>query len=334
MATLNSSVMSLLDHAKGRDPNGKTATIVELLSQSNPILTDALWKECNDGTTELTSVRTGLPAVAWRLINNGVPTGKSTKAQIREATGMLESYSEVDVALAKINGDENDFRLSEASAFLEAMNQEAAQTLFYGNSGVAPEEFTGLSPRYSSTTAGNGANVLLGGGSGSDNCSVWLVGWGSQTTHMIYPKGSSAGLEHRNLGEVTIESANGIGSGTRMQAYRDHWKWCMGLALKDWRYSVRIANIDVSNLVSKTTAADLVELMIKATHRLPYQGVANPVFYMNRTCFEMLDIQRRDDIIAGAGLTWDTVDGKRQPSFRGIPIRVCDALLEAEALVS
>lgn len=334
MPTINGTVLSLLDHAKRRDATGKTAKIVELLSQSNQIVTDAVWKECNDGTTELTTVRTGLPSVAWRMMNAGVAPSKSTTAQIREATGMLEAYSEVDVALAKLNGDEREFRLSEASAFLEAMNQEAAQTLFYGNAGTAPEEFTGLSPRYSSLTATNGSNVITGSGAGSDNSSVWLVGWGLQTALMTYPKGSSAGLSHKDLGEVTIESAGGIGSGTRMQAYRDHWKWCMGLALRDWRYCVRIPNIDISNLVAKSSAADLVELMIKAIHRIPYEGVASLVFYMNRTCFQMLDIQRRDDVITGGGLTYENVDGKKIPHFRGIPVRVCDALLENEAVVS
>jgi hypothetical protein len=74
--------------------------------------------------------------------------------------------------------------------------------------------------------------------------------------------------------------------------------------------------------------------MIKATYRMPTLNGVSPVFYMNRTCLQMLDIQRRDDIISGSGLTWDTVDGKRQPSFRGIPIRLVDQLTEAEATVS
>lgn len=334
MATINGTVLTLLDHAKRRDPNGKIAGIVELLSQNNTILQDMLWKECNDGTTELTSVRTGLPTVAWRLINSGVAPSKSTTAQIREATGMLEGYNEVDCALAELNGNVAEFRLSESLAFMEAMNQEAAQTLFYGNSGTAPEEFTGLSVRYSSTTAGNGSNVLKAGGAGSDNTSVWLTGYGPNTFHGIYPMGSTSGLSHRDLGEVTIESVAGIGAGTRMQAYREHFKWQMGIALRDWRYCVRIPNIDISNLVAKSSAADLIELMISAIHCIPIEANANLVFYMNRTVFKMLDIQRRDDVITGGQLTYENVDGKMVPMFRGIPVRKCDALIESEALVS
>lgn len=335
MATLNSTVLSLLDHAKRRDSSGKTAAIVELLSQTNSILADALWKECNDGTSELTTVRTGLPTVAWRLYNVGTPPSKSTTAQVRETTGMLEAYSEVDCALAAINGDVGEFRLSEASAFLEAMNQEAAQTMFYGNSGVSPEEFTGLSVRYSSTTAGNGGNIILGpSGSGGDNSSIWLLGWGGGQLHGIYPKGSQSGLSHRDLGEVTIEGANGIGNGGRMQAYRDHFKWHLGIALRDWRYCSRVANIDVSALVAKSSAADLTECMIKAYHRIPNMAACSPVYYMNRTVFEYLDIQRRDDVGSGGGFTYENVDGKSIPHFRGIPVRICDALTESEQAVA
>ena len=334
MATINSTVLSLLDWAKRIDPDGKTAAIAELLSQYNEILTDMQWMEGNLPTGHRTIVRTGLPTVAWRLLNAGVATSKSTTAQIDEQTGMLEAWSEVDRDLAELNGNVGAFRLSEASAFIESMNQEMAQTLFYGNSGVSPEEFTGFSPRYSSLSAVNGSNVITGSGAGADNSSVWLVVWGPQTVHGIYPKGSKAGLVHEDLGLATIESAGGIGTGTRMRAYRDHWQWKCGIALRDWRFVVRIPNIDISNLVAKSSAADLIELMIKAIHRIPSLKMGRPVFYMNRTCFQMLDIQRRDDVIAGGGLTYSDVDGVMTANFRGIPVRKCDALIETEAVVA
>jgi len=331
-AALSTGALTLVDWGKRLDPDGKVPFIIELLSQTNEILTDMRWIEGNLPTGHRTTVRTGLPAVAWRLLNQGVTPSKSTTAQIDEQAGMLEAWSEVDVDLAKLNGNIQSFRLSEAMAFIEAMNQEMAQTLFYGNGGIAPEEFTGLSPRYSLSTAGNGANVLLGGGAGSDNSSVWLVVWGTQSVMGIFPKGSIAGLQHDDYGEVTVELTAGI-AGSRMRAYQERWQWKAGIALKDWRYVVRIANIDISNLVAKASAADLTELMIRAIHRIPTMGVGKPVFYMNRTTFEMLDIQRRDDVMAGGGLTYQNVDGTVRPTFRGIPIATSDALLETEATV-
>ena len=325
VTALGTGALTLADWAKRLDPDGKVPTIVELLSQTNEILQDMRWIEGNLPTGHRTTVRTGLPSVAWRLLNQGITPSKSTTAQIDEQAGMLEAWSEVDKDLALLNGNVNAFRLSEAQAFLEAMNQEMAGTLFYGNSGLAPEEFLGLSPRYSSTTAGNAQNVLLGGSADVDNSSVWLVVWGPNTVHGIFPKGSKAGLIHDDYGEVTVETSAGIGGG-RMRAYQERWQWKSGLALRDWRYAVRICNIDISLLVANGgTAADLTALMTKAIHRIPSMKLGKAVFYMNRTCFEFLDIQRRDDVAAGGGLTYENVDGvveahvPRHPDREGRP---------------
>lgn len=334
MATLGNAVLTLADHAKRLDPDGKVPKIVEMLSQTNSILEDMLWMEGNLPTGHRTTVRTGLPTVAWRLLNQGVQPSKSTTAQIDEATGMLEAWSEVDKDLCELNGNTSAFRLSEAQAFIEAMNQEMAQTVFYGNSGTAPEEFTGLAARYSAlTSAQNSQNVISGGSSDTDNSSIWLVCWGAQSIFGIFPKGSKAGLVHEDLGLQVIQTSTNVG-GTRMRAYQDMWQWKCGIALKDWRYVVRIPNIDVSNLVADSSAADLYKLMIKATHRIFNLGMGKPAFYMNRSCFQTLDIQGRDGVIAGGGMTYQDIAGKRVASFRGIPVRICDALTEAETAVS
>lgn len=333
MAALGGSVLTLKDFAKRLDPNGKTATIAELLSQTNEVLSDMLWVEGNLPTGHRTVVRTGLPDVYWRLLNQGVQPSKSETAQIDEGCGMLEAWSEVDKDLAELNGDVGAFRFSESQAFIEAMNQKMATTLFYGNASSAPEEFNGLSVRYSSLSANSGQNIITGGGSGSDNSSIYLIAWGPQTIHGIFPKGSKAGLIHEDLGLETVETSAGV-AGSRMRAYREHFQWKCGFALRDWRYVVRIPNIDISNLVSKSSAADIIELMIKAIHRLPNLKVGKPVFYMNRSVFQMLDIFSRDDVLSGGGLNYANVAGEAQYSFRGIPVRLCDALVENEAVVS
>lgn len=331
MATLNGSVLSLLDWAKRLDPDGRIAAVGELLSQTNEILTDMVFKEGNLPTGERVTVRTGLPASAWRLLNQGTPATKSTTAQIVEQIGMLEARGQVDKDIAELSSDLAGFRLSEATPHMESMNQEMAQTLFYGNSGLTQEEFTGLSPRYSALSGvANSRNVIAGGSVDTDNSSVWLILWGPQTIYGIFPKGSKAGLIHEDLGLTDAFDA----SGNRFRAYLDWWQWKNGIAVKDWRYAVRICNIDVSALVADSGATDLINKMSKAVHRIPFMTMGKPVFYMNRTVFEMLDIQRRSDVLAGGGLKYENVDGIATSTFRGIPIRKCDALLETESLVS
>ena len=333
VSALSTGALTLLDWAKRLDPNGSVPGIVELLGQTNEILDDAMWMKGNLPTGHRITVRTGLPTVYWRMMNQGIAPSKSTTAQVDEATAMLEAWSSVDKDLAELNGNVNAFRLSEARAYIEAMNQEMAGTLFYGNSGTSPEEFTGLAPRYSSLSAGNADNVISAGGSGSDNYSIWLIVWGDNTAFMTFPKGSTAGLVHENLGLQTVTVTQGVG-GTLLRAYQDRWQWKCGFVLKDWRYVVRICNIDVSDLVGITSAPALQYYMTKATYRVPNIRAGKAAFYMNRTTAEYLDHQRRADVESGGQLSYEVVDGKSVMMFRKIPIRICDQLVTETTAVT
>jgi hypothetical protein len=330
MATLATNALTLSDWAKRLEPDsGKVSDIVELLSQTNDILKDMLWMEGNLPTGHRTTVRTGLPAVAWRLLNYGVPPTKSSTAQVDDACGILEAYSEVDKDLASLQGNLGAFRLSEARSFLEAMNQEMAAKLIYGNTATDPKVPLGLSPRYNLLSAGNGGNIIDAGGTQTDNTSVWLVTWGDQTMHGIFPKGSKAGLNHEDLGEDTIIDSNTPAG--RFQAYRDHFQWKAGFSLRDWRYVVRIANIDVSNLTSESSNADLIKAMIKAQNKIPNAGMGKQAFYMNRTVYTMLQIQALNK--SNSALAIVPAANQFETQFFGVPLRKVDAILNTEARV-
>lgn len=331
MAVLSTAAATLETWAKRLDPDGKIATIVELLAQTNEILLDMLWKEGNLPTGHRSTVRTSLPAVSWRLLNQGVLPSRSTTAQIDEQAGMLEAWSEVDVDLAKLNGQVGAFRLSEATAFLESMNQEMASTLFYGNVGLDPEEFTGFAPRYYLSTADNGGNVIKGGSADTDNTSIYLVAWGDETVFGIFPKGSTAGLQHDDYNEVTVEVTAGV-AGARMRAYQDRYQWKAGLVVKDWRYVVRIANIEVS-AINGGVVPDIFGMMELAIETLPNR-LGSPVFYMNRTVRRYLRKKARELVGAGGGLTFENYQGRRVMHYSDVPIRTVDAILNTEALVA
>jgi len=329
MATLSTTNPTLADVAKRYDPDGKIDTIVELLSETNEVLDDMTFLEGNLPTGHKTTIRSGLPSSTWRKLNYGVQPSKSTTVQVTDTAGMLEAYAEVDKALADLNGNSASFRLSEDRAFLESMNQTMATTLFYGDTGTDPEKFMGLAPRYDLTTAESGDNIILGGGSGSDNTSIWLVVWGPNTCHGIFPKGSQAGLKHEDLGEVTLEDA----ASGKYQGYRTHYKWDIGLTLRDWRYVVRIPNIDISDLTADASAgAELVDLMVQAIEKVPNLGLGRAVFYGNRTISSYL--RRQITNTSNVRISMDEVAGKRVLAFDGIPFRRNDAITNAETLIS
>ena len=133
MATLSVTNPTLLDLAKATDPDGKIANIVEILNETNEVLADMSWVEGNLATGHRTTVRTGIPTPTWRKLYGGVQPTKSTNVQVTDNTGMLEAYSEVDKALADLNGNTAAFRLSEDRPHIEGLNQEIADTIFYGD---------------------------------------------------------------------------------------------------------------------------------------------------------------------------------------------------------
>ena len=335
----SNSNLTLADWAKRTDPDGRVALVAELLSQSNEILEDCVYKEGNLPTGDRVVIRTGLPTAYWRSLNQGIPNSKSSTAQVDEACGMLEARSEVDKDLAMLNGNTAQFRLSEDTAFLEAMNQTQAQTIFYGNPATDPKQFLGLATRYSSTSAGNGTNIIPGGASsGSLNTSVYLVVWGDNTVYCPFPKGSKAGLLHEDLGEQTVyDGAN------RMQAYATRYQWKSGLVVKDWRYVVRIPNILVSDLVGGVTtqaaasATQLTKLMMRAMYKIPNLDSGRAAFYMNRTVHSGLAVQSLDRSQAALAVQPALSQfgtARNYLSFQGIPIRRVDCLLNTESVVS
>jgi hypothetical protein len=338
MATIGGTALTLIDFAKRLDPstNSVSQTIAELLSQQNDVIDDMLWKEGNLPTGHRLTMRTGLPGVTWRKLNQGIANTKSTTAQVDEATGMLEQKMAVDKDLAMLNGATAAFRLSENVASMEAMAQAFATTLFYGDHTSTPEQFLGLAPRYNTISgATNGQNVLSGGTvTGSDGTSIWLIGWGERSVYGIFPKGSIAGLKHTPIqdgsGDGCIETPDA--NGLMYRAFVDRYQWKCGLALPDWRFVVRICNIDTSALVAESSAADLIKLMSRALDRLPNTKNIKPVFYMNRTVYSMLKIQALNK--SNAALSIEEALGQFTVKFLGVPIRKCDAILNTEAQIS
>lgn len=332
MATLASTAVTLADWSKRINPSGNVDTVIEALSQSNEILEDMLWLEGNLPTGHRTTIRTGIPAGAWRLLNYGVPQEKSTTVQVDDTVGMLESYSEIDRDLLALNGNSAAFRLSEDVAFMEGMRQTFNSTLFYGNTAVDPEKFLGLGPRFNDIGSGapnNADNIIGGSGTGSDNTSVWLVGWGQNSVHGIFPKGSQAGLQMRDLGEDTKTDSNGL----MHQVFRTHFQWKCGLTVRDWRYVVRIANIDVSDLTKTgTSGADLIDLMVQALEKIKDLNGVRPAFYCNRTVRSFLRRQMTNK--ATVYLNMDEVAGKKVMTFGEVPVRRCDSITNAEATIS
>lgn len=344
MAVLSNTNLTLADWAKLFDPDGKLAVITNVLSQTNEILEDCVFKQANGKTHHRVTIATGLPAVYWRQINQGIPPSKATTAQVDEGIGMLEARSETDCVLARLSGDVNKFRFGQARMHIESMGQTQANTMIYGSTVSQPASYLGLTDRFSLLSgAANSQNVLNGGGSTADSqMSAWLVGWGDETVYCTFPEGSKAGLTHQDLGEQTVYGAGGV-TANRMQAFVDLYTWHHGLVVQDWRYVVRIANIESSqantlaSFQAPTNLNSIIHQMVKACYRVPNLNMCRPAFYVNRllhSAIARIAMEKSSSAIAlQEGLT-QFGSPTRYLTCLGIPIRRCDALSTIEAVVA
>lgn len=334
MATIGNTFYDLIDRFKRTDDHQQIATVMELLAESNAILDDAMAVECNKGASHLTTIRTGLPAVTWGQLYQGIPQSKSTTTQVEDATGMLEGLSTIDKRLLDLSTNEAQERLSEATAFLEALSQEMASQVIYGNVATDPEKFTGFAPRFNDLSATNAGQIVDGGGTGSDNTSVWFVTWSDRGSHLLYPKGTTAGVKREDKGEQRVTDGNGNPYFVKEEMFT----WHAGLTVRDWRTVSRIANIDVSDL--QAGSVDIYALMRKAfwkwkKHRTRSEGVKMAI-YCNADVLEALDADSTPTTGTSSSfvrLKPTEVDGREVMGYRGIPVRQVDAILNTEARV-
>ncbi len=334
MATVGTTYLTIADKIKREDPDNKIAVIIELLKETNELFEDMVVIEGNTQTGNRTTMRSGLPSATWRRIYGYTQPSKSTTVQVDDTAGILEAFAILDKDLGDLGGNLASLRLSEDNAFFQSMNQEFVQTLFYGNTDTDPEEFLGLAPRFGDLGADNGGQIIDGGGTGSDNTSMWLIKWSELYTHAFFPKATQAGLQHLDMGVQTETDANG---GKRL-VYQTQYKWKVGLSVRDYRHVVRIANLDVSALATaesgSDSSADLINLMIDAMHsKMENLTGGKLVFYCDRVVYVALT--KKAVAKANVNLTFETFGGpNRVMAFQGIPIKRVDALTITEARVT
>jgi hypothetical protein len=336
MAVQASGVATLMDVLSELDPGGRQLDIAEVLTQQNEVLADMHWEEGNKVTGHVGAARTVLPTPSFRALNAGVPVTKSGSTTIEETTALLEDFSQVDRELAAMSGNVDQYRLKQARPHVQGMSNKMATELFYGNAGTNPLGFTGFAARYntlSTTTNKAAANVINAGGTGSALRSIYLVGWGPDTVFGIYPKNTKGGLDHEDATNASGTGAHGLpaatvlldASGNQFMGYRDHWIWRVGLFVQDWRFVVRIANIDPTALTITGASGPLLEdLMVQASEQIESLTGVRAVFYVPRLIQSFMRrqlLQRKNQF-----LSWDEMGGQRVLNFNGIPIRRTDAL--------
>lgn len=339
MPTPNAQYPTLLDLVNQMDPDGGIMDVAEILNQTNDFIDYVPFMEGNLPTGHMYAQRTGIPDPTWRSWYQGVQPVKGTAAKVTDSCGMMRNYSFVDKELADLNGNTSAFRANQDRPIMQGMSHSFASNFFYGDESVTPERFTGLAPRFSTvlqSSAQSAQNVIDAGGTGSTNCSVWLLNMSPATIFGFYPKGSKAGLTMEDQGRFTLQNAptptGGVSNGF-MEGYKTYYAWDVGVAVPDWRHVVRVCNIDVTLLVKDAaTGPDLIDLITQAAEQIQAMD-GSTVLCVNRRVRQYLRRQMVNKIKSST-LTWEMVGGKRIMMFDEIPVARVDALLNTEARIT
>ena len=319
---------TLYDFAQAADASGVIGKVVHIAGDKNPLVKNATAHEANGYTSHTTIYGTDDVGGEWRSYNEGVAPTHGGFRKVVETMAQLTAYSEVDKELADLNNNTKQWRFLQDKKKIDGIGKQIAEAIIYGNQNTNPKMFNGIAIRYNDLHGENADNIIDAGGTSGNLTSIYLGTWASEYCHLIYPKGSKAGLQIEDLGQVTLSDA----AGKQFQGYRTYYKWDIGLALMDWRYWVRIANIDVNALTKDAKAgADLITLMTQASERLPSNAGVQE-FYMSRKLREFLRLQISNKTLQST-LSIDNIAGKRVLTFDGLPVQRVDRIMHNEARV-
>ena len=337
MSTANSNTenYSLQDIMASKDPDGKLSAVVDIITKSNPIMQDIMWQEGLLEEGDRVTLRTKLGNPQWKRYNQYASASTSKVTQVDEVCGHVEDWSQIDADLARKAGDLNAFLMRESKAKIAAMGQAVVETMLYGNLSTDPATFQGFLPRLGGLNeeymSGEPVVIDAGGRNAAGNASILLVGWGTDTVHGIFPKYSKAGLDFQNKGLVTD-----VKDGKFLDVYRSKFSWEAGLAVRDYRYIVRIANIDVASLAkigdADDASAQLYLKFIDAISAIPNPDAVKLCAYGPRKVWAALSKKaaltgNRDNSqsITQVGMVSDIM---------GVPFRRLDSMLTAEAVIA
>jgi hypothetical protein len=293
---IGTQVITMRDLLSGlRRDGSRDQYIVDMFIKKNPFLDDMIVIPANEGQVNATTVRGGLPSVAWTGIYGGPTPSKSSKRIVKDAAGMAESMLTVAQKAYDKAPQKEMFLADEAATHIEAMGQAVATAMIYGNIKNNPLQFNGLSIRYpihGGTDEDEGPFYVINGSRATGNStaalrSIWLVGHSSTTIHGFYPNdsGATAGIVRDPLKSHLREDPE---LGNYEELYQ-MFRWQIGLAVKDFRYAGRISNIESDAMFNTTGMPDYLELIRRIVNRVESNG-ANMCWYMDKMTFEMVQV--------------------------------------------
>ena len=320
---------TLLERAKRSADGKKILPILDVMDQRGvpDFLRDVPYFPANQGLKHRIIRTTSRPASTRRSFYGGVSRTITTTQVEYENVVLFEQRSEIDEDALDTIENPKEARRQEDEGHIAGIMEDFVNAVFNdaGTSGGA-EYINGFKARLAtlsypghSTTA---VPFVWDNGASATRTSLYIVQWGSQACHCLYPsgigaaRGSMFGIEARNKGKEKITESSG--SLAVYYGYVSQFKKWGGLAINDYRKISRVANINASAGGDNDLDEDI---LIRALNHGHFDPRATRI-YVNPYLKSQIDIRAKDK----GNVQWDiaNVFGKPVPTFWNIPIRVID----------
>lgn len=317
MANVTQNDYNLVDVTKSLAPDQKSfLNTVNLIAKKNDFLDDVRWEEGIGLTSHLIGQIVSMPDITESADNQGYGTGKDEVINVDEFACEIGSNNPIDVRTLMRSPNPREFRSRKDDSHIVAHGEKLVERVFSGNRKTNPLQIDGLYNRnfWAGSISSNGAYQLSAGGiSGADMFDAWVIRHGEDAFKMWYPRGSKAGINIEDKGELPVLDA----AGKMYFAQVTHFDWKFGLGIYDPRNIVRVSNIKPSDSAQK-----LEETLVRAINRM--RGENDIVIYLPSEVYTQLDILAMNK--TNAVYTKEDVFGRKVTTFRGVPVRKVEFL--------
>ena len=320
------------DTLKALGPDGQLMDFANTLDERLPILADAQFYPANDAMSHRDLREVSLPTPQVVALGDGWASSKNEFSPYTEGMGIYKDRIQVAKDITKISPNPGRERSKREARHMEGFNQGVSNDLLNSTNVTDPEKIRGLTLRYP-TLATNG--VYNVGGSGSALTSAWMIQWGEDLTHLIYPKNHphiGVNIEDMGLQFVTTETPTGgsaTGSIKKRWDYVTELEWWLGWNIKDQRSTKRVCNIP-TNLYSGGLTDTLIKKIIEA--RNAYRTSGTVFVYVSETTYNALDFLAMDK--NNVRYSNDNPWGREIMMIRDMPIRKWDSITDTETALA
>ena len=346
MAIKGSNYWTYRDFASGKLPNGNfDPDVINMIAENNPFMNDILWKQCNKGREDITTIKTGMPTATIRAFYQGVVPSKGAKKQVANSCATISSMLRFDWRAYQAEKDKAAFLKDEHADHSEVVTAGVAKLLAYGDTKSNPEAINGWSTIYGDCATDKftddqiSAFYCLDGSHKAQATaaealrSIYLIGWGSKSMYATYPEGSNAGIDIGTLRSEYDDDEQDYPDGEKRKMLWgiQEFNHDVGLTCKDYRRSGRICNIDLARAFDASGVPDYTELIRRLVFRRKEEGT-NAHFYMCRQMFEVLSVQFSRKTQDNA-IKYGDLQQKLDSTILGIPVSFNDVFSRDEARV-